>query len=216
MTPMLPETPKSPGSMSSSENQPRRQCLLGIGNEAVASDVENRDHISALETDDEDTEAPGDEEPVQKEVPIRPTLTMSVSGSVPSPLSTPQALASQIHPALAALRSSPLMSALSSGGSLGMTPLNEAASGSKSPAINTASPPLIMPSAKCSGYFIEPMKWMECFLESGNMTGRIVCPNKKCGAKLGSYDWAGIECSCKQWVVPGFCIHRSKVDEVVI
>ena len=46
------------------------------------------------------------------------------------------------------------------------------------------------------------MKWMEPFLENGEMAGRIVCPNKKCGAKLGNYDWAGVRCSCKAWVVP--------------
>lgn len=79
------------------------------------------------------------------------------------------------------------------------------------------------------------MKWMEPFLGEGEMAGRIVCPNKKCGAKLGSYDWAGVRCSCRAWVVPvsgflwysspfltgyvalqGFCIHRSKVDEMAV
>ena len=46
------------------------------------------------------------------------------------------------------------------------------------------------------------MKWMEPFLEQGHMAGKIICPNKKCGAKLGNYDWAGVCCSCKEWVVP--------------
>ena len=46
------------------------------------------------------------------------------------------------------------------------------------------------------------MKWMEPFLEQGHMAGKITCPNKKCGAKLGNYDWAGVCCSCKEWVVP--------------
>ena len=46
------------------------------------------------------------------------------------------------------------------------------------------------------------MKWMEPFLEQGHMAGKIVCPNKKCGAKLGNYDWAVVCCSCKEWVVP--------------
>jgi hypothetical protein len=46
------------------------------------------------------------------------------------------------------------------------------------------------------------MKWMEPFLESGEMEGKITCPNKKCGVKLGNYDWAGVRCSCKEWVVP--------------
>ncbi|KAJ3551832.1 hypothetical protein NM688_g4482 [Phlebia brevispora] len=76
------------------------------------------------------------------------------------------------------------------------------------------SPP-ILANPKCSGYFVEPMKWMEPFLEQGQLAGKIVCPNKKCNAKLGNYDWAGVCCSCKEWVVPGFCIHRSKVDEII-
>ena len=46
------------------------------------------------------------------------------------------------------------------------------------------------------------MKWMEPFLNTGAMAGKIVCPNKKCGAKLGNYDWAGVCCSCKEWVTP--------------
>ena len=46
------------------------------------------------------------------------------------------------------------------------------------------------------------MKWMEPFLSEGHLSGKIVCPNKKCGAKLGNYDWAGVCCGCRQWVVP--------------
>ncbi|KAF8708903.1 hypothetical protein AX14_013529 [Amanita brunnescens Koide BX004] len=77
------------------------------------------------------------------------------------------------------------------------------------------SPP-ILDNPKCSGYFVEPMAWMEPFLESGEIAGKITCPNKKCGAKLGNYDWAGVKCGCKEWVVPGFCINRAKVDEIVV
>ena len=46
------------------------------------------------------------------------------------------------------------------------------------------------------------MKWMEFFLEEGQLSGKIICPNKKCGTKLGNYDWAGVCCNCKEWVVP--------------
>lgn len=82
------------------------------------------------------------------------------------------------------------------------------------------------------------MKWMEPALASGELAGKIVCPNKKCGTKIGNYDWAGVCCGCKAWVTPvsyinvdslsrvrarvddktaqGFCIHRSKVDEIVV
>ena len=46
------------------------------------------------------------------------------------------------------------------------------------------------------------MKWMESFLEEGQLAGKIICPNKKCSAKLGNYDWAGVCCGCKEWVIP--------------
>ncbi|KDR80052.1 hypothetical protein GALMADRAFT_222955 [Galerina marginata CBS 339.88] len=83
----------------------------------------------------------------------------------------------------------------------------------------TQTPPIvsapILVNPKCSGYFVEPMKWMDHFLSDGQLAGKISCPNKKCGAKLGNYDWAGVCCGCKEWVTPGFCINRSKVDEVL-
>jgi hypothetical protein len=43
---------------------------------------------------------------------------------------------------------------------------------------------------------------MEPFLSNGEIAGKIICPNKKCGAKLGNYDWAGVCCGCKEWVTP--------------
>ncbi|EJD55453.1 dual specificity protein phosphatase 12 [Auricularia subglabra TFB-10046 SS5] len=72
--------------------------------------------------------------------------------------------------------------------------------------------PLIHPT--CSGYFLEPLDWMRSFLDEGLVEGKIVCPNAKCSAKLGNYAWAGVKCACGEWVTPGFCIHRSKVDEM--
>ncbi|KAI9463024.1 hypothetical protein F5148DRAFT_1276528 [Russula earlei] len=117
-------------------------------------------------------------------------------------------LAAQLH-------ANPKLAALRAPGGLSMTPLNTATRVMDKSSI---SPPILM-NPKCSGYFVEPvsrqMKWMEFFLEDGKLAGKITCPNKKCGAKLGNYDWAGSRCNCKAWVVPGFCIHRSKVDEIV-
>ncbi|EPQ52031.1 hypothetical protein GLOTRDRAFT_80177 [Gloeophyllum trabeum ATCC 11539] len=131
-----------------------------------------------------------------------PAASGEGTGQRPPPLSHGSDLAAQLfaNPKLAALRSG-----------MGMTPVS--GQGSSKPAAPVPAPILINP--KCSGYFLEPMKWMEPFLEQGQLAGKIVCPNKKCGAKLGNYDWAGVCCSCKEWVTPGFCIHRSKVDEVV-
>ncbi|KAI0716371.1 hypothetical protein C8Q76DRAFT_647342 [Earliella scabrosa] len=157
---------------------------------------------------------------------VPPLPSQRPSLSVSSSFVHPSDLAAQLssHPKLAALRAP---------AGLSMTPMTAAApaggpsparSAPQSPAITQTksstyfapvSPPILM-NPKCSGYFVEPMKWMEPFLEQGHMAGKILCPNKKCGAKLGNYDWAGVCCSCKEWVVPGFCIHRSKVDEVVL
>jgi hypothetical protein len=46
------------------------------------------------------------------------------------------------------------------------------------------------------------MKWMESFLADGAVSGKIICPNEKCRAKLGNFDWAGVMCSCREWVIP--------------
>ncbi|KAK0212756.1 hypothetical protein DFS33DRAFT_1377223 [Desarmillaria ectypa] len=117
--------------------------------------------------------------------------------------SSPGDLAAQLYanPKLAALRN-PI--------AMGMTPIQTNTRSN----VSTTSPPILM-NPKCSGYFVEPMKWMEPFLESGELAGKIICPNKKCGAKLGNFDWAGVCCGCKTWVTPGFCINRFKVDEIV-
>ncbi|KAF8551665.1 hypothetical protein OG21DRAFT_1444842 [Imleria badia] len=107
----------------------------------------------------------------------------------------------------AQLSSNSKLAALRAAASLTMTGLN----GSRA----ALSPPILI-NPKCSGYFVEPMKWMEPMRASGELAGKIICPNKKCGAKIGNYDWAGVCCGCKEWVTPGFCIHRSKVDEIVV
>lgn len=116
-------------------------------------------------------------------------------------------LAAQLHahPKLAPLRTP---------GGLSMTPMTPLQTAPKTIDKSSISPPILM-NPKCSGYFVEPMKWMDFFLQDGQLSGKIICPNKKCAAKLGNYDWAGVCCNCKEWVVPGFCIHRSKVDEIV-
>lgn len=59
------------------------------------------------------------------------------------------------------------------------------------PRLSSSEPPLL-PSHLCSAYFVEPLSWMAPLLDSGILAGKIVCPGAKCGAKLGSYDWAGL------------------------
>ena len=51
-------------------------------------------------------------------------------------------------------------------------------------------------------------------LELGKLEGRLDCP--KCCAKVGSYAWHGLRCSCGATVVPGISIARGKADEVAV
>ncbi|KAJ4490110.1 hypothetical protein J3R30DRAFT_3653549 [Lentinula aciculospora] len=161
---------------------------------------------------------PGSAEELVKEegvIPVSSPTSISPSRSisaVSSSLVSPTDIAAQLYtnPKLAALRGnvSPTLP--------GITPpgMDNASVGAGGAKPLPVSPPILM-NPKCSGYFVEPMKWMEPFLEAGEIAGKIVCPNQRCGAKLGNYDWAGVRCGCKEWVVPGFCISRSKVDEIV-
>lgn len=98
----------------------------------------------------------------------------------------------------------------------------------------------ILHSPECSAYFLEPLDWMYSqnvppqpssstttttavqpteaqSLSSGNLSGKLLCPNAskgKCNAKLGNWDWAGMQCGCGAWVTPGFAVARGRVDEV--
>ena len=42
--------------------------------------------------------------------------------------------------------------------------------------------------------------------------GKLGCP--KCSARIGSYNWSGMQCSCGAWVAPAIQVVKSKVDEV--
>ena len=79
----------------------------------------------------------------------------------------------------------------------------------------SAPTPLIKPS--CSGYFLDPQSvpWLQAQTEeaAGEIEGKITCPNDGCGAKLGNWSWVGVRCACNEWIVPGFCLARAKVDQ---
>lgn len=77
----------------------------------------------------------------------------------------------------------------------------------------SSGPAPILVNPKCSGYFVEPLTWMEDVIGSGEVSGKLMCPNPKCGVKIGNFDWAGVMCGCREWVTPGFCLARSKVEE---
>ncbi|KAL2771389.1 dual specificity protein phosphatase 12 [Daubentonia madagascariensis] len=72
------------------------------------------------------------------------------------------------------------------------------------------TPPFVY-HLSCTSYFIEPVQWMESTL-LGVMDGQLLCP--KCGAKLGSFNWCGEQCSCGRWITPAFQIHKNRVDEM--
>lgn len=85
-----------------------------------------------------------------------------------------------------------------------------------------ASLPLPNPAAAttapvaCTHHFLHPLSWMRTELEKSELSGRLECPNAKCGASVGRYAWQGLKCSCGEWVVPGFSLAASKVDEVSV
>lgn len=71
------------------------------------------------------------------------------------------------------------------------------------------------PRQPCPHYFVEPLSWMRSELEKGELNGRLSCPNQRCGAAVGRYDWKGIRCACGGWVIPGLSLQRARVDEEV-
>jgi dual specificity phosphatase 12 len=74
-------------------------------------------------------------------------------------------------------------------------------------ASTTASP--------CQHHFIEPLSWMRDELGKAQLNGRLQCPNPRCGAGVGRYDWKGFKCTCGGWVTPAFSLQKGRVDEVM-
>ncbi|CAH9080858.1 unnamed protein product [Cuscuta epithymum] len=62
---------------------------------------------------------------------------------------------------------------------------------------------------ECSSLFIEPLQWMTKVGE-GALEGKLSCVH--CEARLGYFNWSGIQCSCGSWVTPAFQLHKSRVD----
>lgn len=67
-------------------------------------------------------------------------------------------------------------------------------------------------SGTCQSYFLADsgLDWMG---DMSAMEGRFNCP--KCRVKLGTWNWAGAQCSCGTWVSPAVQIPNSKVDEIL-
>ncbi|PIN18856.1 Phosphoprotein phosphatase [Handroanthus impetiginosus] len=63
---------------------------------------------------------------------------------------------------------------------------------------------------ECSSIFVEPMKWMQA-VEEGCVGDKLQCIG--CKARLGSFNWAGMQCNCGTWINPAFQLHKSWIDE---
>ncbi|XP_952348.1 dual-specificity phosphatase, putative [Theileria annulata] len=64
-------------------------------------------------------------------------------------------------------------------------------------------------ASECNSIFIEPMMWMK---DLELQSGKMLCSNDNCNAKLGSFSWHGRNCSCGHLQVPAFQVQMSKVD----
>ncbi|KAF5750297.1 dual specificity protein phosphatase 12-like [Tripterygium wilfordii] len=62
---------------------------------------------------------------------------------------------------------------------------------------------------ECSSIFVEPLKWMTG-VEEGALEGKLSCVH--CDARLGYFNWSGIQCSCGSWITPAFQLHKGRVD----
>ncbi|CAM6066455.1 unnamed protein product [Sphagnum tenellum] len=62
---------------------------------------------------------------------------------------------------------------------------------------------------ECTSIFVHPMQWMTP-VQEGMVESKLQCV--KCEARLGNFNWAGMQCSCGTWVNPAFQLHKSRVD----
>ncbi|XP_059277503.1 uncharacterized protein LOC132031524 isoform X1 [Lycium ferocissimum] len=69
--------------------------------------------------------------------------------------------------------------------------------------------PFNKPDDQCSSVFVEPLRWMRT-VEEGALEGKLLCAH--CEARLGYFNWSGIQCSCGTWITPAFQLHKSRVD----
>uniref|UniRef100_A0ACD5ZNX6 Uncharacterized protein n=1 Tax=Avena sativa TaxID=4498 RepID=A0ACD5ZNX6_AVESA len=63
---------------------------------------------------------------------------------------------------------------------------------------------------ECACIFVEPMKWMQA-VEEGYVSNKLWCMG--CKTRLGSFNWAGMQCTCGAWVIPAFQLLKSRIDE---
>jgi dual specificity phosphatase 12 len=52
---------------------------------------------------------------------------------------------------------------------------------------------------------------MQFAVEEGYVANKLFCMG--CKARLGQFNWAGMQCCCGAWVIPAFQLTKSKIDE---
>ena len=63
----------------------------------------------------------------------------------------------------------------------------------------------------CSSHFLDSDATAASLAE---MEGKLGCT--RCKARIGSYCWAGAQCSCGAWVAPAVQVVKSKVDHSIV
>ncbi|XP_039016135.1 probable inactive dual specificity protein phosphatase-like At4g18593 [Hibiscus syriacus] len=63
---------------------------------------------------------------------------------------------------------------------------------------------------QCCSIFVEPLNWMHP-VQDGYVEEKLQCIG--CKARLGSFNWASIQCNCGAWVNPAFQLLKNKIDD---
>ena len=59
------------------------------------------------------------------------------------------------------------------------------------------------------GIFVQPLKWMADMIGT-DVQGKLYCP--KCNARMGTFNWSGIQNNTGGWMTPGFHLHMARLD----
>ena len=57
------------------------------------------------------------------------------------------------------------------------------------------------PDEECTSYFLADAPAWAMDGDGGAGGGKLMCPNAKCKARVGTLAWGGAQCSCGVWVV---------------
>ena len=91
----------------------------------------------------------------------------------------------------------------------------------------STAPPQASTKVECTSYFVNSLSWirdescgggddgdsnLDAAAALSENEGKIVCPNLKCGNRVGSHNWSGAQCACGAWVVPAIQFLKKTVD----